>query len=152
MLTDKMTMATAIESRAPFVDPELVQLTSRMPSNLKVRGWTMKYLLKKVVSPWLPKEILQRRKRGFGAPVGAWLRRDLGPLLKETLSEEQVRKRGLFDWRIVHDTIVSHEARRSDNTDHLLALINFELWCRLFLDGGDRQYIPAASCEKGHWG
>jgi asparagine synthase (glutamine-hydrolysing) len=151
-LTDKMTMATAIESRAPFVDPELVQLTGRMPSNLKVRGWTMKYLLKKVVSPWLPQEILQRKKRGFGAPVGAWLRRDLGSLMKETLSEEQVRKRGLFDWRIIQDTIISHEARRSDYTDHLLALINFELWCRLFLDGGDRRYISEASCEKVHRG
>jgi asparagine synthase (glutamine-hydrolysing) len=151
-LTDKMTMAGAIESRAPFVDHELVQLSARMPSNLKVRGCTMKYLLKKVVSPWLPKEILQRKKRGFGAPVGAWLRRDLSSLMKETLSEEQVRRRGLFDWGVVHETIMGHEARRADYTDHLLALINLELWCRLFLDGGDRKCISEASCEKAHWG
>jgi asparagine synthase (glutamine-hydrolysing) len=149
-LTDKMTMATAVECRAPFVDHELVQLTSRMPSNLKVRGLTMKYLLKKVLRPWLPKEVLQRKKRGFGAPVGAWLRRDLGSLMAETLSEEQVKKRGFFDWHVVHDTIMNHESRRNDYTDHLLALINLELWCRLFLDGGDRRFISDSSCEKVH--
>ena len=134
-LTDKMSMAASIECRAPFMDQELVQLTSRIPSNLKVRGLEMKYLLKEVVRPWLPEQILRRKKRGFGAPVGAWLRNDLKFLLQETLSESQVRKRGLFDWDVMREIIASHEAQRSDHTDHLLALINFELWCRIFLDG-----------------
>jgi asparagine synthase (glutamine-hydrolysing) len=134
-LTDKMTMAASIECRAPFVDHELVELTSRMPSQLKVRGLSMKYLLKRVVSPWLPKEILQRKKRGFGAPIGAWLRRDLEKLVLETLSEEQVKKRGLFNWPIIEGVIAAHKNHRSDHTDHLLALVNFELWCRIFLDG-----------------
>ena len=87
VLTDKMTMAASIECRAPFIDQELVELASVMPSSLKVRGLTMKYLLKKVVSPWLPKEIVNRKKRGFGAPMGAWFRNDLGPLVENLLSE-----------------------------------------------------------------
>jgi asparagine synthase (glutamine-hydrolysing) len=134
LLTDKASMAASIECRAPFIDHELVELTSRMPANLKVRGFTLKYLLKKAVAPWLPKEILTRKKRGFGAPVGSWLRRELEPLVEDTLSEAQVARRGLFAWPAVRDLIESHRARRADHTDHLLALVNLELWCRIFLD------------------
>ena len=101
VLTDKMTMATSLECRAPFMDHELVELAARMPAHLKVRGFTMKYILKKAVKPWLPAEILNRKKRGFGAPMGAWLRRDLKMLVHDTLSEQEVRKRGLFQWPVV---------------------------------------------------
>ena len=136
-LTDKMTMAASIECRAPFIDQELVELAARIPASLKVRGFTMKYLLKKVVEPWLPEEILHRKKRGFGAPMGSWIRKDLEPLLENLLSEGQIKKRGLFNWPVVREMIDKHMAQKSDYTDHLLALINLELWCRIFLDGRD---------------
>ena len=116
-LTDKMSMAASIECRAPFLDHELVELTSRIPSNLKVRGLEMKYLFKKVVKPWLPEEILRRKKRGFGAPMGAWLRNDLKALVQETLSETQVKRRGLFHWEVVQKVISSHDQQRGDHTD-----------------------------------
>jgi asparagine synthase (glutamine-hydrolysing) len=147
LLTDKMTMAASIECRAPFVDHELVELASRIPSSLKVRGLSMKYLLKKAVEPWLPKEILRRKKRGFGAPMGAWLRDDLSSLVRDTLSESQVKRRGFFNWMVIEETIRSHNAHRSDETDSLLALVNLELWCRIFLDGDDRQYCQPACAE-----
>jgi asparagine synthase (glutamine-hydrolysing) len=133
-LTDKMTMAASIECRAPFMDQELVELAAAMPSSLKVRGLTMKYLLKKVVRPWLPKEIVNRKKRGFGAPMGAWLRNDLGPLVGNLLSETGIKKRGLLNWTGVEQIIQRHMAQKNDYTDQLLALINLELWCRIFLD------------------
>lgn len=136
-LTDKMTMAASIECRAPFVDQELVELAARIPGSLKVRGFTMKYLLKKVVEPWLPNEIVHRKKRGFGAPMGSWIRKDLEPLVKSLLSETQIKKRGLFNWHVIRQMIDKHMAQTSDYTDHLLALINLELWCRIFLDGRD---------------
>jgi asparagine synthase (glutamine-hydrolysing) len=138
-LTDKMTMAASLECRAPFMDHELIELTSRIPSDFKVRGFTMKYLLKKAVAPWLPAEILNRKKRGFGAPVGAWLRNDLGNLVQETLSPEQVRRRGFFDPAVVQEILASHRAENCDQTDSLLALICFEVWSRIFLDGNDWQ-------------
>jgi asparagine synthase (glutamine-hydrolysing) len=133
-LTDKASMAASIECRAPFMDQELVELCGRMPSNLKVRGRTLKYLLKKVVEPWLPAEIIHRKKRGFGAPIGAWLRRDLASMVEDALSPEQIRARGLFDPAVVQQVIAAHVAGRSDHTDHLLALISLELWCRTFVD------------------
>jgi asparagine synthase (glutamine-hydrolysing) len=136
-LTDRMTMAASIECRAPFMDQELVELAAGMPATLKVRGFTMKYLLKKAVQPWLPKEILTRKKRGFGAPMGSWIRKDLGMLMGNLLSEEQVKQRGLFAWPVVREIIGQHMAQRADYTDQLLALINLELWCRIFLDGRD---------------
>ncbi|HWR17314.1 MAG TPA: asparagine synthase (glutamine-hydrolyzing) [Terriglobales bacterium] len=134
-LTDKMSMAASIECRAPFLDHELVELTARMPSNLKVRGFTMKYLLKKVVQPWVPDEILHRKKRGFGAPMGAWLKNSLESLVHDTLSADAIRSRGFFDPGVVQKTVDDHRQSRADHTDHLLSLITFELWCRIYLDG-----------------
>jgi asparagine synthase (glutamine-hydrolysing) len=145
LLTDKMSMAASIECRAPFVDSELVELTARVPSNFKVRGLSMKYLLKKVVEPWLPPSILQRKKRGFGAPLGSWLRKDLSFLVRETLSNTQVRKRGILNPTAVQEIISAHESQRKDHTDHLLALINLELWSRIFLDGVDWQGVQSSA-------
>jgi asparagine synthase (glutamine-hydrolysing) len=144
LLTDKMSMAASIECRAPFIDSELIELTGRMPSNLKVHGLTLKYLLKKAVQPWLPAEILRRKKRGFGAPVGSWLRKDLRFLVQETLSPDQVRKRGIFDPAAVQSIITAHDSQRRDHTDHLLSLINLELWSRIFLDHSDWRTVHTA--------
>jgi len=146
-LTDKTSMAASIECRAPFMDHELVELAAKMPSHLKVRGLTTKYLLKKALKPWLPHEILYRKKRGFGAPVGAWFRDDLRFLTRELLSERQVRKRGYLHWPVVQEIISSHEQQRSDKSDSLLALISFELWCSIFLDGKDWQSVQAAPAQ-----
>jgi len=142
-----MTMAASIECRAPFVDHELVELAASVPESFKVRGFTTKYLLKKVVKPWLPDEILNRKKRGFGAPMGSWIRNDLGPLVNNLLSEDQISRRGLFNWAFVREIIAKHNAQKSDYSDHLLALINLELWCRIFLDGEDHNDVTEAMNE-----
>jgi asparagine synthase (glutamine-hydrolysing) len=133
-LTDRMSMAASIECRAPLVDYQLVELASRIPSHLKVRGFSLKYLLKKAVAPWLPKDVITRKKRGFGAPVGGWLRKDLQPLAHELLSEEPVRRRGLFQWPAIQKLVKAHDEQRNDYTDHIFALIALEIWCRVYLD------------------
>jgi len=140
-MTDRMSMAASIECRAPLVDYELVELMARMPSSFKVRGLTMKYLMKKAVAPWLPREILERRKRGFGAPIGAWLRKDLQPMVSELLSEDQIRRRGLFHWPAIQRLISDHGAERTDHTDHLFALVMLELWCQIVLDGNEWESV-----------
>ena len=147
-MTDRMSMAASIECRAPLVDFEMVELAARMPSSMKVRGFTLKYLMKKAVSPWLPREIVTRRKRGFGAPIGAWLRKDLQPLIGDLLSEEQVRRRGLFHWPSIRQLIADHAAERRDCTDHLFALVVLELWCRTFLDACPQ--APSVSDSDGY--
>ena len=133
-LTDRMSMAASIECRAPLVDHELVELASRMPSSLKVRGLKLKYVLKKALAPWLPHEILHRKKRGFGAPVGAWLRNDLRRLTDDLLSEDQVRRRGLFQWPAIQRLLKDHQNQLRDYTDHIFGLLVLETWCRAYLD------------------
>jgi asparagine synthase (glutamine-hydrolysing) len=135
MLTDKMSMATSLECRVPLLDHELVELAARMPSDQKIRGRELKYVMKKALKGVLPKEILYRKKRGFGAPMGAWFKRELSPMLNSILSKRAVMQRGLFNWDGVEETIRLHESSRADNTDHLLSLLNLELWCRMYLDG-----------------
>ena len=142
-LTDRMSMAASLECRAPLVDYQLIELASKMPSSLKVRGMNLKYLLKKAVAPWLPKEILERKKRGFGAPVGAWLRKDLQPLINDLLSEDQVRRRGLFQWPAVKQLLDLHQQERSDYADQIFALVSLEIWCRIYLDGKDKNSSPS---------
>lgn len=143
LLTDRMTMATSLECRVPFLDNTVIDLSLRMPSHLKVRGGRLKYVLKKALGDLLPADILDRGKRGFGAPVGAWFKRDLAPLVREVLSRESVEKRGLFRWDAVERTIGLHEQNREDCTDHLLALTNFELWSRMYMDGRAPEEVEA---------
>jgi asparagine synthase (glutamine-hydrolysing) len=135
MLTDRMTMATSLECRVPFLDNTVIDLSLRMPSQFKVRGRQLKYILKRALADLLPAEILDRGKRGFGAPVGAWFKHELAPLVREVLSRESVERRGMFRWDAVQRIIDLHETNREDYTDHLLALTNLELWSRVYMDG-----------------
>jgi asparagine synthase (glutamine-hydrolysing) len=135
LLTDKMSMAVSLECRVPLLDHELVELAARMPEQVKIRGGRLKHALKEAVAHMLPRDILERRKRGFGTPMGAWLKDDLAPMVRGLLSEPVVNGRGLFQYREVRELIAAHEANRVDGTDRLLALINLEIWSRLYLDG-----------------
>jgi asparagine synthase (glutamine-hydrolysing) len=135
MLTDKMSMATSLECRVPLLDHELVELAASMPEEVKIRGGRLKHALKEAVSGLLPRDILERKKRGFGTPMGAWLKQDLAPLVRGLLSESVIKRRELFHFPAVRELIGSHEANRVDGTDRLLALLNLEIWSRLYLDG-----------------
>jgi asparagine synthase (glutamine-hydrolysing) len=100
-----------------------------------MRGGELKHVMKRALEGVLPHGILHREKRGFGAPMGAWLRAELAPVLRDVLSRESILRRGLFDPDSVERTILEHEQQKVDRTDHLLSLINLEIWCRLYLDG-----------------
>ncbi len=105
MLTDKMSMATSLECRVPLLDHELVELAARMPEEVKIRGGRLKHAMKEAVSDLLPRDILERKKRGFGTPMGAWLKEDLAPLVRGLLSESVVEGRGLFHFPAVQELI-----------------------------------------------
>jgi len=147
-LTDRMTMAPSLECRVPFLDEAIVDLALRMPADLKIRGRELKYILKRALSGFLPDELLNRRKRGFGAPMGAWLKAELAPLMRQLLSRESVEKRGLLRWEPIQSTIALHEANREDHTDHLLALMTLELWARLYLDGRQVEDVTAELLQR----
>lgn len=135
LLTDKMSMAVSLECRVPLLDHELVEMAARIPAQHKVRGGRLKHLMKAALTPTLPDDILHRAKRGFGTPMGAWLKRELLAVVRELLSPAVVHRRGLFRAEAVSALLADHEAQRSDGTDALLALLNLEVWSRVYLDG-----------------
>jgi asparagine synthase (glutamine-hydrolysing) len=134
-LTDRMTMATSLECRVPLLDHELVELAAGMPQEVKIRGGRLKHALKAALADTLPPDILERKKRGFGTPMGAWLKGDLAPLVRELLSPASIEARGLFRPPEVAALIAAHGANRLDGTDRLLTLLNLEIWARMYLDG-----------------
>lgn len=135
MLTDKMSMAVSLECRVPLLDQRLVQLGARIPGKYKVHKGVLKYPMRRALQGIVPDAILARGKRGFGAPVGAWFKDELAPFVRHVLSKRNIERRGLFTPAAVLRVIQEHERREADRTDHLLALINLEIWCRLYLDG-----------------
>ncbi|MBV2127696.1 asparagine synthase (glutamine-hydrolyzing) [Arsukibacterium indicum] len=134
LLTDKMTMATSLECRVPFLDHKLVELAVRIPQNLTMKNGRLKHLLKESLSDILPGSILDRPKRGFGAPLGAWLKQELAAMLRLFVNRETIESRGLLNWPLIEQTLNQHFSQQEDHTDHLLALMNLEIWCRLYLD------------------
>jgi asparagine synthase (glutamine-hydrolysing) len=135
LLTDRMTMASSIECRVPLIDQALVDLAMSMPSHLKIRGRELKYGLKRAMQGLLPDEILYRSKRGFGAPMGAWLKQSLSGMTDALLAKDVVARRGLFRFEIVRDLIEAHRRNHEDHTDHLQALTNLEIFSRVYVDG-----------------
>jgi len=142
--TDKMSMAASAEVRVPLLDNELVDLSARLPPGLKLHGLTRKYLFKRSMEDVLPREVIYRRKAGFGAPVRAWLVGELAPMLDDLLSPEAVKRRGLFEPGEVRRLIAANRAGTEDNALRIWALLTLELWQRTFLDedaacGGHRE-------------
>lgn len=134
MYTDKMSMAAGVEVRVPFLDQDLVEHAARVPAGLKQRGRVGKWVLKKAMEPYLPHDLIYRPKSGFGAPLRRWMREDLRALLGDLLSEESLRRRGLFDPAAVQRLIAQNDGGQVDAAYTLLSLLSIEIWCRAYLD------------------
>jgi asparagine synthase (glutamine-hydrolysing) len=141
-------MAASIEARVPLLDHKLVEFAATLPPHLKVRGLTRKYLLKKVVRPWLPSRIVRRGKKGFPVPLSAWFRGEARSFLLDILSPSAVRRRGLFDPRFVGTLIDRNDRDTSDCGPWLWALLGVELWYRQFIDSSPRQALAALACRR----
>jgi asparagine synthase (glutamine-hydrolysing) len=133
--TDKLGMAASAEVRVPLLDDEVVELSGRIPPELKLRRMTRKYIFKRSQVGRLPKEVIWRPKAGFGAPVRAWLEGDLRPMVDDMLSPESVRSRGLLDPGEVQRIIRANRSGQEDNALRIWALLTLEIWQRTFLDG-----------------
>ncbi|MBI3008427.1 MAG: asparagine synthase (glutamine-hydrolyzing) [Candidatus Omnitrophica bacterium] len=131
---DIATMANSLEARSPFLDHKLMEFAGRLPSRFKVRGFVTKYILKKALKKILPREILSRGKKGFGVPVGIWFKGELKGYLSNVLLDNRTLKRGYFKPDYVKQLVTEHTTGRLDHTHRLWALLNFELWHRMFID------------------
>jgi len=128
---DIASMASSLEVRAPLLDYRLVELAARMPADLKFSDGQTKVFLRKLAQPLLPTGIPQRRKWGFSAPIGSWLRHELRPLAEDLLLDASSRKRGIFQPAIVEHLVREHMEGRRDYGRHIWLLLNFELWYRI---------------------
>ena len=135
MTTDKTSMAANLEVRVPFLNLEMLELTARIPPGLKLRGLKRKDILKRAAEKLLPREVVWRKKAGFGAPIRSWLRGPLRPMVDDLLSAETVRHRGLFRPEKVRRVIEANLSGREDYNLQVFQLLTLELWQRAFIDG-----------------
>ncbi len=132
--TDKTSMAANLEVRVPFLNRQMIELAARMPPGLKLHGFKRKYALKRALEKVLPYEVVWRKKAGFGAPIRSWLRGPLRPLVEDLLSEETVKRRGLFRAAEVKRIVKANLSGREDYNLQVFQLLNLELWQRQFMD------------------
>lgn len=141
--TDKMSMAVGVEVRVPFLDPRLVEIASRIPHQYKQRGVCSKWVFKKAMEPFLPKDIIYRPKTGFGAPIRRWVKYDLREFIFETLTKESLLKRDIFDHSSVLNLIRDNDEGIIDASYLIFSILCIEIWCKLFID---RDKINTISC------
>jgi asparagine synthase (glutamine-hydrolysing) len=131
---DKVSMANGVEVRVPLLDPDLVALAAQLPLHYKQRGRTGKWVLRRAMEPYLPRDVLYRGKTGFGAPLRHWLRHDLRHVVDELLSPASLASRGLFDAAGVQRMVELDRRRKYDATYTIFSMMCIELWCRMFVD------------------
>jgi asparagine synthase (glutamine-hydrolysing) len=126
--TDRASMAHSLEARVPFLDTVVTNLALALPTRSKVRGLAKKVLLRKAAEPLLPRSVVHGRKRGFSIPAAAWLRGELEPFARDTLSAETLRRQGFFQPAVVHRVLDEHVAGAEDRSRQLWGLLAFTLW------------------------
>lgn len=132
--TDKMSMATGVEVRVPFLDLDLVEYASKIPASFKQHGKEGKWVLKKSMERYLPRSVIYRPKTGFGAPLRRWMTHDLRGLLGDVLSTTNLVRRGLFDPKKIEALISANDNGKIDASYTLLSLLCIEVWCGEYLD------------------
>jgi asparagine synthase (glutamine-hydrolysing) len=134
--TDRMSMAHSLEVRPPFLDHRIVEFAARLPSDFKVKGSSLKWILRELMRDKLPASVLTRSKQGFDIPTHHWFRTILKPLLLETVNRETVEATGIFHWPAVHRAMSDHFERRANYGYHLWGLLTFFLWKKHWQVGG----------------
>jgi len=140
--TDRMTMAHSLEARCPFLDDQLLACASTIPSQLKLKGMTTKYVLKRALEGLLPREIVWRKKHGFGVPMGRWFRAGLKDFLCDAILSPEALQRGYFKEQAVRTLVGEHMSGKRDHGHRLWALLTFEIWHRLFIDQEVSPWLP----------
>jgi asparagine synthase (glutamine-hydrolysing) len=132
---DRMSMAHSIESRVPLLDNDVLQFAAALPAAIKIKNGRRKHVLKEVAATLLPREILDRKKQGFGVPLGVWFRGNLRELFADALMSTSALQRGYFEPSFVNRLVAEHLSGRRDHTLQLWQLVVFERWHREYVDG-----------------
>ncbi|MBI3559596.1 asparagine synthetase B, partial [Candidatus Gottesmanbacteria bacterium] len=125
---DRASSYASLEVRVPMLDDHLTNFALSLPAHFHLRGWTLKHLLKKAAAGYIPDDIINRPKKGFGIPVNQWLRGALHPMVTSYLSPRKLKKQGLFHGPYVESLLGEHMAGRDDHSMTLWNLLIFQLW------------------------
>jgi asparagine synthase (glutamine-hydrolysing) len=125
---DRASMASSLEVRCPFLDRRLIEFAARIPTHQKLSGFRTKYLLKKLAEQYLPKDVIWRRKMGFGIPLAQWLRTDLAPLVQQYLNRERLEREGIFNFEVVQQVVKEHLQSYRNHAAAIWTLLTFCFW------------------------
>ncbi len=129
---DRASMYNSLEVRTPFLDTDIVDFANSLPIKLKCKGLNRKFILKKLLEGKIPREIIYRKKKGFGIPIAKWLRSDLKPLIEELLNKDYINKQNIFNYDYIKILIDDHMNMTRDNRKYLWSLLVFQMWYKKF--------------------
>ncbi len=142
---DRATMAHSLEARSPFLDHRVMEIAASIPSHLKLQGFNTKHILKRALAGILPKSILQRKKQGFGVPLGAWFRGELRNIAHDVLLSPTTARRGLLRQEKMQTILREHCSKRADHSHRIWSLLWLELWYRMYAED---EAAPARSISE----
>lgn len=132
---DRAAMAVSLESREPLIDHKIAEYIAQVPIDLKYKNGQSKYILRKILYKYVPKELLERPKQGFAIPMDKWLKNDLKPLLEKYLSEERIKKQGIFDEKYIKESLGGYLSGKSDSAYKFWFLLVFQMWYEKYFEG-----------------
>jgi asparagine synthase (glutamine-hydrolysing) len=125
---DRATMLSSVEARAPFLDRFVTQFALTLPTNLRVRGFTTKWVLKKAAEKWIPRDVIYRRKRGLSVPIASWLNHGLRGEVDRLLEPARLRRGGIVHEPYVTALLAEHRAGRANHAKPLWAVVMLQYW------------------------
>ena len=137
MRVDKVSMATSVEARVPFLDHRMVEYSMTIPQKLKIKGGEPKYILKKAVEGIVPENIIYRKKQGFAAPVNEWLRNEWSTFAQSKLMESTLVRQGILRGDFIQSMLEHHRQRKTEAGQNIWNLLNLVLWHEYWIEGKD---------------
>ena len=134
LYTDKMSMAVGVEARVPFLDIDLVNFASNIPKKYLQKGAVGKWVFKKAMEAYLPKDIIYRSKTGFGAPLRHWVQNEFHEIIGDLLSPKSIKDRGIFSEKAVQNLLSKNSSGSVDASHTILSILCLEIWCRNYID------------------
>jgi asparagine synthase (glutamine-hydrolysing) len=142
---DRMTMAHSLESRAPLIDYKVVEFAATLPTNLKLKGNNLKYLLRQVATRYLPEDVTKLKKQGFRFPLGIWFRTELKDFLLNLFNQSRFVELGLFEKSYIDQLLAEHMSGKVDHNYRIWVLLNLEYWYRMYFEGETVESMVAFS-------
>lgn len=131
---DIASMANSLEARSPFLDHKVIEFAASLPETMKAADFQTKSFLKKLAASLVPKEVVYRRKMGFGVPISSWFRGEMKNFLREVLLSEKSLRRGIIKPEVLQRYVAEHIEGRRDHAFRLWALLMLELWHNQMID------------------